>query len=282
MATFYNQATLSYRGGSVNSNIVTAELVEALTVTKTSLLENYGSGERMTYVIGIVNSSDAPISTLTLTDDLGAYPFGTDTVYPLSYVNGSAKAFINGVPATDPTVTSTEPLTLTGITVPANGETVVVYSADVTAYAPPAPDGTIVNTVTVNGAGAPVTATETITARSGASLTITKSIEPQSVVGEGPLTYTFVIQNLGNEEAGADENIVVNDVFDPILNITGVTLDGVTLIEGTDYTYDEATGTFTTTAGRITVPAATYEQDPVTGVYTVIPGSVTLTVTGTI
>ena len=282
MATFYNQATLSYRGGSVNSNIVTAELVEALTVTKTSLLENYGSGERMTYVIGIVNSSDAPISTLTLTDDLGAYPFGTDTVYPLSYVNGSAKAFINGVPATDPTVTSTEPLTLTGITVPANGETVVVYSADVTAYAPPAPDGTIVNTVTVNGAGAPVTATETITARSGSYLTITKSIEPQSVVGEGPLTYTFVIQNLGNEEAGADENIVVTDVFDPILNITGVTLDGVTLIEGTDYTYDEATGTFTTTAGRITVPAATYEQDPVTGVYTVIPGSVTLTVTGTI
>ena len=282
MATFYNQATLSYRGGSVNSNIVTAELIEALTVTKTSLLENYGSGERMTYVIGIVNSSDAPISTLTLTDDLGAYPFGTDTVYPLSYVNGSAKAFINGVPAADPTVTNTEPLILTGITVPANGETVVVYSADVTAYAPPAPDGTIVNTVTVNGAGAPVTATETITARSGASLTITKSIEPQSVVGEGPLTYTFVIQNLGNEEAGADENIVVNDVFDPILNITGVTLDGVTLIEGTDYTYDEATGTFTTTAGRITVPAATYEQDPVTGVYTVIPGSVTLTVTGTI
>ena len=282
MATFYNQATLSYRGGSVNSNIVTAELIEALTVTKTSLLENYGSGERMTYVIGIVNSSDAPISTLTLTDDLGAYPFGTDTVYPLSYVNGSAKAFINGVPAADPTVTNTEPLILTGITVPANGETVVVYSADVTAYAPPAPDGTIVNTVTVNGAGAPVTATETITARSGSSLTITKSIEPQSVVGEGPLTYTFVIQNLGNEEAGADENIVVNDVFDPILNITGVTLDGVTLIEGTDYTYDEATGTFTTTAGRITVPAATYEQDPVTGVYTVIPGSVTLTVTGTI
>lgn len=282
MATFYNQATLSYRGGSVNSNIVTAELVEALTVTKTSLLENYGSGERMTYVIGIVNSSDAPISTLTLTDDLGAYPFGTDTVYPLSYVNGSAKAFINGVPATDPTVTSTEPLTLTGITVPANGETVVVYSADVTAFAPPAPDGTIVNTVTINGAGAPVTATETITARSGSSLTITKSIEPQSVVGEGPLTYTFVIQNLGNEEAGADENIVVTDVFDPILNITGVTLDGVTLIEGTDYTYDELTGTFVTTAGRITVPAATYEQDPVTGVYTVIPGSVTLTVTGTI
>lgn len=282
MATFYNQATLSYRGGSVNSNIVTAELVEALTVTKTSLLENYGSGERMTYVIGIVNSSDAPISTLTLTDDLGAYPFGTDTVYPLSYVNGSAKAFINGVPAADPTVTSTEPLILTGITVPANGETVVVYSADVTAYAPPAPDGTIVNTVTINGAGAPVTATETITARSGSSLTITKSIEPQSVVGEGPLTYTFVIQNLGNEEAGADESIVVTDVFDPILNITGVTLDGVTLIEGTDYTYDEATGTFTTTAGRITVPAATYEQDPVTGVYTVVPGSVTLTVTGTI
>lgn len=282
MATFYNQATLTYRGGAVNSNIVTAELIEALTVSKTSLLETYGSGERMTYVIGIVNSSDTPISTITLTDDLGAYPFGTGTVYPLTYVDGSVKAFINGNPAADPTVTDTEPLTLTGISVPANGDTVVVYSADVTAFAPPAPDGSIVNTVTVNGAGAPASATETISARSGSSLTITKSIDPQSVVGEGPLTYTFVIQNLGNEEAAADENIVLSDVFDPILDITAVTLDGTPLIEGTDYTYDEATGTFATVAGRITVPAATYEQDPITGGYNVVPGSVTLTVTGTV
>lgn len=34
MATITNQATLSYNGGSTNSNIATAELVETLALTK--------------------------------------------------------------------------------------------------------------------------------------------------------------------------------------------------------------------------------------------------------
>lgn len=34
MATFTNQATLTYNGGTVNSNIVTGELVQVLTASK--------------------------------------------------------------------------------------------------------------------------------------------------------------------------------------------------------------------------------------------------------
>lgn len=282
MATFYNQATLTYRGGVVNSNIVSAEQTEALTVTKTAILDSYSSGERLTYAVGIVNSSANTVSTIVLNDDLGAYEFGGGTVTPLNYVEGSAEVFVNGEPAPAPTVVSTSPLTLSGISIPAGGNAVIVYAADVNEFAPPAPDGTIANTVTVSGAGAPVTASETVNARSGATLTITKSVDPQNVVGDGPLTYTFVIQNLGNEEATADENIVITDIFDPILDITAVTLNGEPLAEGTDYSYNETTGAFATNAGRITVPAATYEQDPVTGAYSVVPGSVTLTVTGTL
>ena len=282
MATFYNQATLTYRGGVVNSNIVTAEQTDALSVTKTSLLDTYSAGDRVTYTIGIVNSSAEAVTSIVLSDDLGAYEFGTGTVYPLTYVDGSFEVLIDGVPVLTPTVTSTSPLTISGISIPAGSDAVVVYSADVTEFAPPAPNGVITTTVTVSGAGTPVTADETITARSGAALTITKSIDPQNVVGDGPLTYTFVIQNLGNEEATAAENIVVSDIFDPILNITSVTFNGTPLVENTDYTYNDTTGSFATTAGRITVPGATYEQDPITGAYSVVPGSATLTVTGTI
>ena len=54
------------------------------------------------------------------------------------------------------------------------------------------------------------------------------------------------------------------------------------MTEGTQYTYDPATGLFATAAGQIPVPAATYTQDPVTGAYTMTPGIATLTVTGTI
>ena len=61
-----------------------------------------------------------------------------------------------------------------------------------------------------------------------------------------------------------------------------VTLDGDTLTEPDNYTYNEATGEFATVASQITVPAATYVQDPTTGAWIVTPGTVTLTVTGTV
>lgn len=40
MATFTNQATLTYNGGTVNSNIVTGELVQVLTASKTAAAES--------------------------------------------------------------------------------------------------------------------------------------------------------------------------------------------------------------------------------------------------
>lgn len=281
MATFYNQATLTYRGGTVNSNIVSATLTEAVTLTKTSTLDAYRVGQRMTYTVGIVNSSVSPISTVTLSDDLGGYAFGGGTVYPLTYVEGSATLLVDGVP-TAVTVTDTEPLTLSGFTLPAGSSAVVVYNADVTAFAPPAPDGQIINTVTVNGIGAAVTATETVNAENGAVLTVIKEVEPDTVGADGLITYTITVQNLGNTEAGEEENAVISDVFDPILTITEVTLNGQPLVEGVDYTYNETTGEFATVSGRVTVPAATYDRDPVTGAYTVTPGSTVLTVSGTV
>ena len=72
------------------------------------------------------------------------------------------------------------------------------------------------------------------------------------------------------------------DTFDPILSNIAVSYNGTALVAGTDYTYNETTGLFATTAGRITVPAAAYTQDPATGNWIVTPGTGTLTVTGTI
>ena len=43
MASFTNFATLSYNGGTTNSNTVTGELLEALTVTKTAVVKNYAA-----------------------------------------------------------------------------------------------------------------------------------------------------------------------------------------------------------------------------------------------
>ena len=283
MATFFNQATLTYSGGSTSSNIVSGELVEAISAIKTATTETYRDGESITYVISLINDSDAPSSVLAVTDDLGAYAVGTQTVFPLVYRDGSAELFVNGVP-TAVTVTDTQPLTVTGITVPANGDAVLVYTASATEFAPPTADGTVVNTATVTGAGitTPITVTETVTAEGGALLGITKEISPSTVTPNAPLTYTITVTNSGNEEAAATDDLTVSDVFDPILDITSVTLNGATLTEGTDYTYNETTGEFTTVPGRITVPAATFEVDPLTGAYVITPGEAVLVVTGTV
>ncbi len=283
MATFFNQATLTYAGGSASSNIVSGELVEAISAIKTATTETYREGESITYVISLINDSDAPSSALTVTDDLGAYAVGTQTVFPLVYRDGSAELFVNGVP-TSVTVTDTQPLTFTGITLPANGDAVIVYTALATGFAPPTADGAVVNTATVTGAGitTPITVTETVTAEGGTLLSITKEISPSTVTPNAPLTYTITVTNSGNEDAVATDDLTVRDVFDPILDITSVTLNGEVLTEGEDYTYNEATGEFTTVPSRITVPAATFTVDSVTGAYVTTPGEAVLVVTGTV
>ena len=161
---------------------------------------------------------------------------------------------------------------------------VIVYQAQANAYANPAAGGTIDNTVSVTGDGlsAPITATETVIVNAEPALSITKSITPAQVVDNDRVTYTFVIQNSGNQAVVATDNAAVADTFDPILTGLTVTFNGAPWPPGVQYNYNEATGLFATVPGQILVPAATYTQDPATGAYSVSPGIATLVVTGTI
>lgn len=287
MPAFTNQATLSYQGNVVNSNIVTGELQEVLAITKTAVTETYNGGDTKTYVVTIVNSGTTPFTGLTVTDDLGRYDYtgGTAPVslVPQEYVDGSVRYYVNGVLQTAPTAAGGPPLTIGGINVPAGGNATLVYEVRLNEFAPLGDGGTVANNVTLSGAGAtPVTALETITAADTVDLAITKALNPTVVTENGELTYTFTIENRGGAEADAAEGIVLTDTFNPILNPITATLNGNTLTEGTDYTYDRTTGIFTVNSGVITVPAATFTQDTATGRWNTVPGTSTLTVTGTV
>lgn len=284
MAIFSNQATLTYNGNSTNSNIAFGEILDTLAATKTSVEGSYTPDALVTYVVTLRNTGNAPLNGLIVTDNLGGYDFNGTTVYPLTYEDSSAVLFVDGVPQATPAATAGPPLVISGINIPAGGDAVLIYQARANAFADPAADGTIDNTVTVTGDGlsAPVTATETVTAAAEPALTISKSITPAQVVDNDRVTYTFIIQNTGNQEVVATDNAVITDTFDPILTDLVVTFNGATWTQGVQYNYSETTGLFTTVSGQIVVPAATYTQDPVTGAYTLTPGIVTLTVTGTI
>lgn len=283
MARFTNYATLSYTGGSTDSNTVVGELVETLTVTKAAVTDLYQQGGRITYAIALVNSGTAAVSNLTITDDLGGYVFGTQTVYPLAYQQGTVRLFVDGVLSAVPAVTAGPPLTLTGITVPAGGDVVIIYEANVTDYAPLGAEATITNTATVTGGGlvTPLTAQAVVQNETRVRLSITKALDPVTVQGNGQLTYTFVIQNSGSAAAVATDQLVLTDTFDPRLGNITVTVDGTVWTAGTQYTYNAATGLFATVAGQLTVPAATVTQST-DGTYTVAPGTTTVVITGTV
>ena len=253
MASFTNMATLSYNGSQINSNVVTGELQDALTITKTAVSGGYRPGDTVTYVVTLSNTGTAALTGLTLTDDLGGSTAAAGTVYPLTYVPGSVLYYNGGTAQPAPTVTAGPPMTVIGVTVTASG----------------------------GGLATPLTATATTAARLEPELTISKALSPAVVTGNGPLTYTFTIRNTGNTALTGQEGAVITDTFDPILNITGVTFNGTAWTSPEDYTYDAATGAFATVAGKLTVPEATFTQNA-DGSWTVTPGQSVLTVTGTV
>lgn len=283
MATFTNYATLSYTGGTTDSNTVTGELLEVLSATKTAVQDSYATDGQVTYVISLVNSGTAAFTGLTLTDDLGGYAFDGSTVYPLAYVTGSLRAYQNGVLQTTPTVTAGPPLVMSGITVPAGGNVLLVYEAAVTGYAPQGTEAAITNTVNVTGGGlsSALSAQSTVSALARAVLSISKALCPATVTENGQLSYTFVIENTGSVAAATGDSVVLTDTFDPKLSAVTVTYNGTPWTEGTQYTYNADTGLFTTTAGQITVPAATYTQNT-NGTWRTTPGTATVVVRGTV
>lgn len=283
MATFYNKATLTYNNGSTESNIVTGELAEVLSICKTALDCEYGAGCPNTYLISITNSGSTPFNGITVTDDLGEFHIPCGNVTPLTYVDGSLKYFVNGTLQTTPNITCEDPLTICGINVPACGNVMLIYKAYANQYAPLGDDACITNTAKVHctGLSNDIETCATICHECVVDLSITKTLSPDTVTENCEVTYTFVIRNNGAKPVTEDTDAAVTDTFDPVLKNITVTLDNCPLTAGADYTYNTTTGLFQTTAGRITVPAAAFCSDE-NGVWTTTPGVAVLKVTGTI
>lgn len=282
MATFTNMATLSYNGNQVNSNTVTGTITQVLAAAKTSVEGTYYPGDTVTFIVNIVNSGTTAFTDLTITDDLGGYTYNGSTVYPLTYVEGTAKLYVGGEAQSAPTVTAGPPLVVTDLSVPANSSAVLVYQARANSYAPLGLEESVTNTITVTGTGiSDLTASAVTNFDTQARLTISKCLSPTVVAENGQVTYTFTLQNYGPVPVTAADDAVITDTFDPALDLSSVTFNGVSWTGGTQYTYDDTTGVFTTQEGYVTVPAATYTQTA-NGTWTTDPGVSTLVVVGNI
>lgn len=286
MATFYNQATLSFAGRVTNSNITEGELVSGLSLTKTAVSTDYGPGDGIVYAVTLVNADSVAKSGITLTDNLGAYTLmgGTTEFVPLTYVDGSVLYYQNGVLQPAPTVVAGNTLVISGIDVPAGGNVIILYEVRANSLAPLSAGSSIFNTVTAGGDGVceELTDNAQIPTRDEPLLSIAKAVNPLTLTCGDEVTYTFIIQNAGNTAVVATDDLIVSDTFNPILTSITVSLNGELLNEGTQYAYNEQTGEFTTIGGAIPVPAATFTRDSETGVVTTTPGVAVLTITGII
>lgn len=286
MATFYNQATLTFGGRVTSSNITEGEVVSGVNLTKTAVSTDYGPGDGIIYALTLVNADGTTRTDITLTDDLGAYtlPGGTTEFVPLTYVEGSILYYQNGVLQPAPSVEANGTLVISGIDIPAGGNVIILYEVRANSFAPLSAGSSIFNTVSAGGEGVCEALGDSaeIPTRDEPILSIAKAITPAVVNCGDEVTYTFIIQNTGNTEVVATDDLIVSDIFNPALTGITVALNGETLAEGTGYTYNETTGEFTTIGGAIPVPAATFTRDPVTGVVTTTPGVAVITVTGNV
>lgn len=284
---FSNQAHLSYDGKTTDSNVTVGRIDAALSATMTVLTPQYLPNSEITFVISLVNTAETAFSSLTLTDDLGAYSYTAQTqdptLYPLCYLCGSVHSYVNGIEQLPPEVSTDNGVTFSGLSVPAGGSTLVIFQARITSFAPLESGSTITNTAVVTGSSLfePITTAVTIYAASAPSLSLLKALNPEVVMAGESITYRFEIQNSGNTAAAAADCVKLTDTFLPRLSSITVLLNGDPLAEGEGYTYNSATGAFSTVGGVITVPAATYTRSE-TGAVSVTPGKSILQVTGTI
>ena len=243
MATpFTNQATLFYNGNVINSNITTGQIVDTVAMEKIALTDTYRQNGKITYVVTIANTGTSDLTDLILSDNLGEYTIGEESYTPLTYVDGSILYFVNGVIQSAPVVTA--PLSITGFSVPANGNVTIMYETVANGYAPVGPDASITNTVSLSSEQKAyiATATETVELVQDAELSIMKSLSPENVEENGTLTYTFRIENRGTKPIELSDDVTVRDIFTPVLNNMSVTFNQAEWIEGINYTYDELTG----------------------------------------
>lgn len=283
-----NQARLSYlyggsTRGTATSNVATATLQDSLEVTKTSLETSYHANDEITYILTLSNNCCSGDGQVAIMDNLGSYtPAGCQNpVNPLTYT-GPANLYIDGVLSTGLQVDSVN-TTEVKFTVPslaAGSNAIIVYKAQVNEFADLTTGASIENTATFELKGnctQTVEVSDTLPVAGYADVSIVKSMST-CPTGCNAITYTFDLYNYGNEAA---TNVVLTDLFNPVPNITGITVDGEP-IEAADYEFTGGTLTLPggTSSETITVPAATITA-ACTGT-TVVPGTAQIVVSGTV
>jgi len=139
MAVFSNKANLKYNGKSIDSNTVYGNMPSSALLTKHHVESDYASGSTITYIINIVNISDAALTDISLV---------------------TIMFYLDGIMQPAPPLSSDGELTVNNLTIPSGSVATIIYQTTVAVLTPVS----ITNTVTLSGDGLPseISASDTI------------------------------------------------------------------------------------------------------------------------
>lgn len=242
---FSNQArvTFSYEGSEVShtndSNIVNSTMKDRydFSVEKSATSDCFRPGDRVNFFVNITNTGCGCLGMFRVSDNLGGDGY-------LTYVEGSARLFVNGSMTTIvPTTASPLEFEISS-DLAKEGSLVLQYSADVSGDVP-ADVLSITNEVTVvagpygcgcgcNGSSNNTitkTATFTLEKCEFAEVLITKSVSSDSVCCDDEIDYFITLTNIGTIDA---TNVVVTDSLPTGFTLTEVHSEN----NGVHYKYD--------------------------------------------
>lgn len=256
-STLNNQANISYdytgarSAQNAESNTVRTTLLDEynLTATKTALNNTFRPGNSVTYTLLIKNDGRGDVYNLNVTDNLGS----DLSSKPLNF--SDAALYINNVKVDVTPVINPDNSVSFQIPSPfMSGDTaMIIYDSIVNPDLQPGVNS-ITNTANIiaNGgsaSGSIVTVnpspSATINVENYAQLNISKQTDKDTITAGESLTYTFTINNSGNQQAN---NIVLNDTLPQNFAINQVTstTNGITTTYAPgQYNLDASTNTIT-------------------------------------
>lgn len=267
-----NQANISYDYSGAKSsqnavsNTVTTTLLDeySLTANKSVLNQTFRPGNIITYILSMENNGRGDLYNLTLTDNLGS-----DTnVKPMSFLN--AILYVNNYPVEITPVLSPDQSVTFQISSPflSGDNAMIIYNTMVDSDLSSSVSS-ITNSVTVTANGGSSSGTvvtvdpnpsTTINIENYAQLSISKQSDKETITSGETLTYTFTLNNIGNEEA---DNIILTDTLPQnflVTQVTSTTNGNTTTYQPDQYNLDTTTNTITlpnAIGPEIIVPAST-------------------------
>ncbi len=296
MSEFQKEANLTFQYGESLTATAESRFAEdaplgLFAVGITALETDYRAGERVTFVLSIVNHTGKTLPLFTLTDNLGGYSAQDLRLTPLDFIE-RARYFYNGVPMGSVRAVLGE----SGVEFPLPallpGSACVVYAAKVNQYASPAADGTVRSVISWDDplTGKPMHTAHLLPARQKPEIVLKKSAALAPGETGNRFLIRYLLRNSGNEAAVKAQ---LTDRLPAGAVLSSVTMRGIP-VPKRFFQYEN--GLFTLPEigclgapflpqdekqSFLTIPAAEIKQDD-TGAYAVQPGEVEILLEGSL